>query len=402
MDVKDKKIKLLLIGCTGFLGGRLIEKLHSTNNYDLNVTSNSFSGNGLARAAKFSVKLISANILDTDSLDKAMKNIDVVINGSYIKGSSESIKKSILGTENLLEVAIKHDVKQFIQISSASVFEPDDTLIKDEKNSFIKKPDDYVKTKLKTEECVKQHVLSKSNTNMKYTIIRPTRIYGPYSAYWTERLIEGIAQRKKLLINDFKDNPSNFVYVDDVCDAISICILNEKAYNNDFNINGEKSLTWEVLLSGLQSVVNKNLELQSCDYEEIKLIEKDRVRKILPNALNSIKKALLSNESMNIFRNDLLLSSLYRSLYGRFRKSEKGLSYTPKKQGIRIEDYSFLDKFFVKDMKAPTYISSEKINNILGFKNNHNFDEAIIEIESWNKFFSRKNYMLKELYKTLK
>ena len=53
-------------------------------------------------------------------------------------------------------------------------------------------------------------------------------------------------------------------------------------------------------------------------------------------------------------------------------------------------------------MKAPTYISSEKINNILGFKNNHNFDKAIIEIESWNKFFSRKNYMLKELYKTLK
>ena len=265
-------------------------------------------------------------------------------------------------------------------------------------SSFIKKPDDYVKTKLKTEQVVSSLLNSKLNLPTKYTIIRPTRIYGPYSGYWTERLLEGLKANKKMMINDFKNNPSNFVYVDDVCFAIEASILNERAFNKDFNINGEKELTWEVLLDGLQGIINPDKVVQTTSFKEIQSINKDKIRKIFPNAINALKKALLSNDSLEIFRGDLMLSTLYRNFYGNHRKSSLSLSYEPKEETLDVEDYTFLDKYFIKDMIAKTYISSEKIKEDLSLERSFPFSNAIKQIDSWNSFFSREEIVIKNTY----
>ena len=398
MDVTNKNTKVLLIGCTGFLGGRLTEILYKKNLYDITVTSNSFSGNGLARAAKYPVKIIHFNMLNKAAIEKSINGFDVVINGSYIKGGKDSTKKSIEGTKNIIEASIKNNVKHFIQISSAAVFEPDQTEIKDETSSFIRKPDDYVNTKLKTEQMVSSLLNSKLNLVTKYTIIRPTRIYGPYSGYWTERILDGLRHNKKVLLEDFKQNPSNFVYVDDVCSAISSSIMNEAAFNNDFNINGERELTWEVLLNGFQDIIDTKKNVQTSSLNRIKSINKDKVRKIFPNAINSLKQALLSNNSLEIFRNDLFLSSIYRTFYGKYRKAQTSLSYEPELNAENLDDYSFLDKYFVKDMIAKTYISSAKIHEQLDLDINFNFEKALIEIDSWNSFFSREEQVIEEMY----
>lgn len=398
MDEINNKINILLIGCTGFLGGRLVEMLFRENAYNITLTSNTFSGNGLARAAKYPIKITPANILDKNSLDATMENIDVVINGSYIKGGKDAIKSSVEGTKNLIEASIKHEIKHFIQISSAAVFEPDQTDIKTESDKFISKPDDYVKTKLLTEKAISKNLNPILNLKTKYTIIRPTRIYGPYSGYWTERILDGIKSNKKILIEEFKNNPSNFVYVDDVCNAIKTSILNDRAYGNDYNINGERELTWELLLNGLQDVVDPSGSIETASYKEIKSINSDKIKKLLPNAINSLKKALLSKESLDIFRSDLLLSSLYRSLYGNHRKSDQSISYNPQTEGRKTEDFSFLDKFFVKDMIAKTYISSEKIKNDLSLETTY-FSDSIKDISNWNYFFSRESQVIDEFYR---
>ena len=92
-----------------------MEILYQKGIYDITLTSNSFSGNGLARAAKYPVKIIPANILDNESLDNAMNQIDVVINGAYLKGGNEAIKSSIKGTKNIIEASIRNDIKHFIE-----------------------------------------------------------------------------------------------------------------------------------------------------------------------------------------------------------------------------------------------------------------------------------------------
>ena len=394
MDVNNKKTKILLIGCTGFLGGRLLEKLVSNSKNEISVISNSFSGNGLARAARFSVNIIPGNILDIESMKDSFKGIDVVINGSYLKGGGKNTKLSVKGTENLIKLAKENNIKQFIQISSAAVFEPDNSPLKNEESSFISKPDDYVKTKLLTEKKISNSFKINKKESTRFTIIRPTRIYGPYSDFWTKRILDAIKENKITLIEDFKSNPSNFVYVDDVCRAIEISILNDQAYNQDFNINGEKELTWEKLIGGFNKILGTSNN-EAVSFLELKRINSLKTRKMLPNALSSLKKVLLSNESLDIFRNDLLLSTLYRNFYGRFRRSDKSISYSePLKSSNK--DYSFLDRYCIKDMKAKTYICSEKIKNTLDFKSEFNFEKSVDEIASWYKFFSREDFVIKD------
>ena len=397
MDVSNKKTKILLIGCTGFLGGRLLEILIKNNMYDISMISNSFSGNGLARAARFSVNIIPGNILDIESIREAFNGIDVVINGSYLKGGGKNIKLSVTGTDNLVKLAKENNIKQFIQISSAAVFEPDNSSIKNEESSFISKPDEYVKTKLLTEKKISDSFKMNNTESTRFTIIRPTRIYGPYSDFWTKRILDAIKEKKITLIEDFKTNPSNFVYVDDVCKAIEISILNEKAYNQDFNINGEKDLTWVKLIKGFNKVLGADNN-ETVSFSELKRINNSKIRKMFPNAFSSLKKVLLSNESLEVFRNDLLLSSLYRNLYGKFRKSDKSISYS-NPLNSNEKDYSFLDKYCIKDMRAKTYICSDKIKNTLGFESKFNFGKSLDEIASWYKFFSREDYVINEFLK---
>ena len=140
---------------------------------DISMISNSFSGNGLARAARFSVNIIPGNILDIESIREAFNGIDVVINGSYLKGGGKNIKLSVTGTDNLVKLAKENNIKQFIQISSAAVFEPDNSSIKNEESSFISKPDEYVKTKLLTEKKISDSFKMNNTESTRFTIIRP-------------------------------------------------------------------------------------------------------------------------------------------------------------------------------------------------------------------------------------
>ena len=126
---------ILVTGGAGFIGSHTVVELQNSG-YDVVVLDNLINSNkkSLERVQKITgkpVKFYKANILDRDALNKIFdaEKIDSVIHFAGLKAVGESVAKpweyyenNIAGTLTLVDVMRKHNVKNIIFSSSATVY----------------------------------------------------------------------------------------------------------------------------------------------------------------------------------------------------------------------------------------------------------------------------------------
>ncbi|HYW01109.1 MAG TPA: NAD-dependent epimerase/dehydratase family protein, partial [Candidatus Acidoferrum sp.] len=234
--------KVVVIGASGFLGSRLVERLALETNTDVRAAIHTPS-RGL-RLARLPVEFVSCDLLDRELVRKAVKNRDIVVNCAKGRVNQHNTPKKVLeidveGTRNILEAAQEEKVKKLIHISSAAVygFSNKDRQI-DETFPFQSKRNLYVKSKIESENVVTEY-----SKRIPTVILRPTLIYGPYSEDWAVEVLKRIEERKVSLGS--KDGIANLIYVDDVIDAISLAMTQDSANGKAFIINNdEEKVTW--------------------------------------------------------------------------------------------------------------------------------------------------------------
>ena len=164
---------------------------------------------------------------------------------AYNPGEIESIINAIGGR-----------IKQYIFFSTASIYIPANGFLDEgaalvglnaEDGNFI---NDYIRNKIRLE-----HELSQAcaKSGVKYTILRPSFIYGPFNYAPRESYFIELITKKQpvpLLI----DSPSrfSFVYVIDIAEALIKCIGAERAYDEAFNLAGGEAVTYTQLISGFE------------------------------------------------------------------------------------------------------------------------------------------------------
>ncbi len=84
----------------------------------------------------------------------------------------------------------------------------------------------------------------------RITILRPGFIYGPHEKMWMPRLIESIKNGKAALI-DGGTKETNVINVENLCRAIELCILNEKAFGQTFNLTDGEKVTKKMLFDAI-------------------------------------------------------------------------------------------------------------------------------------------------------
>jgi len=126
---------ILVTGGAGFIGSHTVVELQNSG-YDVVVLDNLINSNkkSLERVQKITgkpVKFYKADILDRDTLNKIFdaEKIDSVIHFAGLKAVGESVAKpweyyenNIAGTLTLVDVMRKHNVKNIIFSSSATVY----------------------------------------------------------------------------------------------------------------------------------------------------------------------------------------------------------------------------------------------------------------------------------------
>ncbi len=232
------KKKILIFGGTGFIGYHLAKEALRRG---FQVSSLS-KHNPVKKRYLKKVKYITADISNKNFINKKIKeNFQYVVNlAGYVDHSDKvkTYKSHYLGCKNISNFFLKKKIKRFIQVGSSMEY---GLLKSPQKENFKCKPNSvYGRAKyLSTQYLLNLY----KKKNFPVTIVRLYQAYGPYQD--TNRFIP-------VVINSCKDNKDfpcshgrqsrDFLYINDLVDAIFLILKNSKAKGEIFNIGSGEPL----------------------------------------------------------------------------------------------------------------------------------------------------------------
>jgi len=236
MNLRGRKI--FVTGATGFIGGRLVEKLILEEGADVVALVRNFKS--ASRLARFPVKMIGGDVLDEACLAKAMDGCSAVIHCA-VDGSGtpeQNRRVSVEGARNICQAAKKLGVQRMVHLSTISVYGRTAPGVLDELAPKSPHPDPYGMVKLEAENVV----LDFAKSGVPCTVLQPTVVYGPWS-HWTVSTAQ-LLGTGKVILPDNGEGRCNAVYVDDVANAIFCACRSTQSIPGPYLISAEASVAW--------------------------------------------------------------------------------------------------------------------------------------------------------------
>jgi UDP-glucose 4-epimerase len=243
-----KKGNILVTGGAGFIGSHIIDELIKIG-YPV-VALDDLSG-GFADNVSKEAEFVEGSILDVELIENLFNKykFDYVYHlAAYAaEGLSHFIKRfnynnNLIGSVNLINESIKHDIKCFVFTSSIAVYGTNQLPMKED---LIPAPEDsYGIAKLAVE---KELEACKHMFGLNYIVYRPHNVYGEKQNIGDKyRNVIGIfmnnlMQEKPLPIFGDGNQTRAFSYIGDMAPIIAKSIEDEKCYNETFNIGADKN-----------------------------------------------------------------------------------------------------------------------------------------------------------------
>jgi len=232
---KIKNKKILIVGGTGFIGTHLVKKC-----LDIGLKVTSLSLNKRKKEEVFKkAKYIYADFTKSKLLKKKIKtDFEYIVNlGGYIDHSTHRIKKTKIiknhfdSTVNLILLK-KKKLKRYIHIGSSDEYGYNKSPIKEDSNENPISP--YALAKSMSTNLL---LTLYNNSNFPVTILRFFLVYGPRQK--KDRLIPYVIfnclNNREILLSHGKQI-RDFCYIEDVVEAIILCLKNNKSLGQVFNI----------------------------------------------------------------------------------------------------------------------------------------------------------------------
>jgi nucleoside-diphosphate-sugar epimerase len=236
-------MRVLVTGAGGFIGGRVVEVLHESG--DVEVRAGVRRWSTAARIGRLPVEIVQCDMMEPDQIRAAVSDVDAIVHCA--RGPGEI---TVLGTRNMLEAASGAGVGRFVHISTIDVYGgaegeiPEDT-------AYGRTGAEYGDSKIRAEEECWRY----SKEGLAISILRPTIVYGPFSALWTEEFAERLQVAPWPFPPEVSQGICNLVYVDDLVAAIRLALTEEGAVGQAFNVNGPERPTWNEYFHALHAAM---------------------------------------------------------------------------------------------------------------------------------------------------
>ena len=244
--------RLLVTGGAGFIGSNFIR--HILNKYDdyriVNLDKLTYCGNldNLKEASKDKrYKFIKGDITNADTVEKAVKGCDCVINFAAethvdrsIKDPSNFVRTNVFGTYTLLEAAKKIGAGLFIQLSTDEVY---GSILKGAFKEIdpLHPNSPYSASKAAGDLLARSYFIT---YKLPVIITRSSNNFGPYQ--YPEKVIPLfitlLLQNKKVPLYADGMNVRDWLYVIDNCEAIDTFLHKGKA-GEIYNVGGAAEIT---------------------------------------------------------------------------------------------------------------------------------------------------------------
>ncbi len=246
--------KIFITGGAGFIASTLASRLCGNNEIVLfdNLARNTIKHTALLNHEN--IKMVQGDVLDFDSLNKAMAGADVVVHAAAIAGIDTVIKNPVrtmevnmIGTANVLRAAHDNAVKdRVVDFSTSEVFGSMAYRVEEGSNTISGSAGEarwvYAVSKLAGEHLA--HAYFKQYA-LPCVTIRPFNIYGPGQTG------EGAIQIfiRKALKNEpitiYGDGVQirAWCYIDDMVEGLLCALENPAAVGESFNIGNARAVT---------------------------------------------------------------------------------------------------------------------------------------------------------------
>ena len=248
-------MKILITGGAGFIGSAVAKKLMDRGDKVVIIDNfNDYYDPSLKEdrikifLKGYKFKLYRGDIRDAKLLEKIFRTekIDKIIHLAAMAGVRNSIINphiyadvNVMGSLNLLEMAVKYKIKNFIFASSSSVYGNNKKLPFSESDSVDKPMAMYAATKRADE--LMAHVYNHIY-GINIIALRFFTVYGPWGRpdmalfKFTKNILKG----KQIEVYNYGKMTRNFTYIDDIVSGV-ITILDKCKEYDIMNIGGDKA-----------------------------------------------------------------------------------------------------------------------------------------------------------------
>lgn len=259
-------MNILVTGGYGFLGSFVAERLNKEG-HKVFIIDNLSSGN--KNNINFKHKFYEMDVKDQRCSDIfRINHIDALIHlaaEAYEYSSNDKLYEdtstNVLGLINMLELSLKHKLKRFVFVSSAFVY-GDAENFPSKETDRVKPNSPYAVSKLLCEEYCR---IFNENHGLSTISLRVSDIYGPRQMTTiangiVSQIIKTTVLSHKVQVFGDGNNTRDFIYVEDVADAIYRCL--ESDYCGCLNISTKR----ETSVNQVIDIIKNNTEVNNIEY----------------------------------------------------------------------------------------------------------------------------------------
>lgn len=247
------QLKLLVTGCSGFIGGHLIPRLadrgHAIVGLDIRACKHDFGD---------FFEFVQADINDTATVEQAMSGVDGVIHlaaehTDFGVTEDEFHNVNVEGTKSLLAAATRHDIDHFVFYSSVAVYGDKQEATHESASPSPASP--YGRSKLAAEHEVQAWCEAGERRAL---VVRPAVIHGPNNYANMFRLLTQIASRRYVHVGD-GSNVKSIGYVENLADATIYLMTRQEVGMAIYNYADEPHLTSRQIADTLAEALGLDL-----------------------------------------------------------------------------------------------------------------------------------------------
>jgi acetylornithine/succinyldiaminopimelate/putrescine aminotransferase/nucleoside-diphosphate-sugar epimerase len=238
----------LVTGASGFIGGRLAQRLVADGHQ---VRCLVRASSDTAQLELLDVEIAVGDLSSERSLTRAVEGCDYVFHcGALVSDwatTQEITQTNVHGTRSLLEASASASVERFIHFSTTDVYGHPNGAATEETHTASGFSNWYAQSKLLAEAEVRR---AEAECSLQAVILRPATVYGPGSREVVGEIARAIRSRQMLLVGGGRA-VAGLCYVDNLVDAAMLALHHEAAPGHAFNVSDGLDVTWRQFTDGL-------------------------------------------------------------------------------------------------------------------------------------------------------
>ena len=387
--------RIFVTGATGFVGGRLIERLATECRVTIRALVQNWSR--ASRIARFPVDLVRGDVTDAEMMAKSAAGCDVIFHCAYGNtGNAERQRQvNLEGTRNILNAARANGAARLVHLSTILVYgeTPDGEIDESAPRRYLGLV--YPDSKLDAEQLVSYHART---YRLPVTILQPAEVYGPYATVWTANLLKALQTSRQILV-DGGEGFCSPVYIDDLISAMLLAAAKPEAIGETFLIGAERPVTWRELYGRFENMlgVTATVSMTAAEAESYyyRSLAKSRPSSIFREGLRLVRNEPAVRERLLATREIALLQRVARrilpsaarqglrnALAGRNDPSFKEIA-EQKRAAPREKPLEPLDPLSIRLSRSKTVFRIAKAQKILGYEPQFSFEAGMRLTRRW-------------------